>query len=983
MTPERGTVAEYLAALLSSDRYGPQVVAHRSFAPTDSNLAPAYPPLPEALEQALRSIGIDQLYSHQAHAVESILKKQNVLVSTPTASGKSLIYNLPVFASLMTNPNARALYLFPLKALAQDQVRNIEKLASRLPEYFEQRGRTAAAIYDGDTTSYWRKKIRENLPGIIVTNPDMLHFALLPYHDIWGNLFSNLTHVVIDEVHTYRGVFGSHMAWVVRRLKRICSLYGSNPVFILSSATVGNPEKLGTQLINAPVQVITKSGTPKPPRNIVLLNPLDSAPYAATMLLESALRRELRTIVYTQSRKMTELITMWTGKRIGDLQNKLASYRSGFLPEDRRHIEEGLATGKLLGVISTSALELGIDIGNLDICILVGYPGSMMATWQRAGRVGRKQQESLVVLIGHEDALDQYFMRHPDDFFDREVEGVVFNPDNKSIAQKHLNCAAAESPILIDEPLCSSESERDLLDELTRQGALLCSADGRTWFSARKYPQRAVDLRGSGTRYQIRIKSDRTIIGEIDGIRALKECHQGAIYLHMARSWLVERLDLKGHEVLVTELSPHYFTRPVSNKTTEIIQTYETKTVGSTRVYFGSLRVTETITGYRRYLLGSQKVIGFQPLDLPPQVFETEGLWFEIPPSLHNAIEKNRLHFMGGIHAVEHAMIALIPLLVLCDRNDIGGISHPWHEQLEKPGIFIFDGYSGGVGLTRTGFSRIDQLMKKTLTAVRDCSCDIGCPSCVHSPKCGSGNRPIDKTACIALLEGLLREDMKHPSLKSTPRQFKHVYNISGHVSEKQAPVRLPEKYGVFDVETRRSANEVGGWHRAERMGISIAVLYDNSSGTFLRFEEKDIQRLIEHLYDLDLVIGFNNKRFDNRVLSAYTSQPLSDLPSLDILEEISNQLGYRLSLDRLAEQTLGIKKSGNGLLALKWFSQGRMDLLEKYCRKDVEITRDLFLYGIQHKHLLFQNKAGMTVRLPVIFHKTIEKISTRRKQRR
>lgn len=338
---------------------------------------------------------------------------------------------------------------------------------------------------------------------------------------------------------------------------------------------------------------------------------------------------------------------------------------------------------------------------------------------------------------------------------------------------------------------------------------------------------------------------------------------------------------------------------------------------------------------------------------------------------------------MGGIHAVEHAMIALIPLLVLCDRNDIGGISHPWHEQLEKPGIFIFDGYSGGVGLTRTGFSRIDQLMKKTLTAVRDCSCDIGCPSCVHSPKCGSGNRPIDKTACIALLEGLLREDMKHPSLKSTPRQFKHVYNISGHVSEKQAPVRLPEKYGVFDVETRRSANEVGGWHRAERMGISIAVLYDNSSGTFLRFEEKDIQRLIEHLYDLDLVIGFNNKRFDNRVLSAYTSQPLSDLPSLDILEEISNQLGYRLSLDRLAEQTLGIKKSGNGLLALKWFSQGRMDLLEKYCRKDVEITRDLFLYGIQHKHLLFQNKAGMTVRLPVIFHKTIEKISTRRKQRR
>jgi len=976
MRHESGTVAEYLAALTNSDRYGPQIVAQRTFASTEADLAVTNPHLPEALEKVLPTIGIEQLYSHQAHAVDCILNNKNVLVATPTASGKSLIYNLPVFNSLMTSPNARALYLFPLKALAQDQVRNIDTLAARLPEYFEQHGRTAAAIYDGDTTAYRRKKIRENLPGILVTNPDMLHLALLPYHDIWGNLFSNLTHIVIDEVHTYRGVFGSHMAWVVRRLKRICSLYGSKPVFILSSATVGNPEELGARLIDAPIEVITRSGTPKPPRNIVLLNPLDSAPYAATMLLESAVRRGLRTIVYTQSRKMTELITMWTGKRIGELQAKIASYRAGFLPEDRRQIENGLATGKLLGVISTSALELGIDIGNLDICILVGYPGSMMATWQRAGRVGRNQQESLVVLIGHEDALDQYFMRHPDDFFGRDVEAIVFNPDNRSIAKQHLNCAAAESPLNMDDPLCSFESSRDFLDELTQQGLLLCSADGMTWFSARKYPQRDVNLRGGGTRYQIRQWDNRKIIGEIDGLRAFKECHQGAIYLHMARSWLVNNLDLEGHEVLVTELKPHYFTRPVSNKTTEIIQTFETKTVGSTRVHFGSLRVTETITGYRRYLLGSQKNIGFFPLDLPPQVFETEGLWVEIPPLLQDKIEKKLDHFMGGIHAVEHAMIALIPLLVLCDRNDIGGISHPWHEQLGKPGIFIFDGYSGGVGLTRKGFSLIRQLMEKTLDAVRDCSCELGCPSCVHSPKCGSGNRPIDKKACISILEGLLQKDMENSSRSLLSPPFKSISRIIGEASQKRKlSVKLPEKYGVFDVETRRSAHQVGGWHRAERMGISVAVLYDNRTDRFIQFQEKEIEGLIDHLYDLDLVVGFNNKRFDNRVLSAYTSLRLSDLPSLDILEEITNQLGYRLSLDKLAEHTLGVKKSGNGLIALKWFKQGRMDLLEKYCRKDVEITRDLFLYGMRRQHLLFQNKAGMTVRLPVNFHKAIEKV--------
>ena len=976
MISGRGTVPEYLLSLLDSDRYGPQVVAQRTFPSSEPVFGTTESGLPHALKEVLEKNGIHKLYSHQAQAIDLVLRKKNVLVATPTASGKSLIYNLPVFNSLLTNPHARALYLFPLKALAQDQVRNIENLAVHLPEYFDMRGRAAAAIYDGDTSSYRRKKIRDNLPGILVTNPDMLHMALLPYHDLWGNLIGNLTHIVIDEVHTYRGVFGSHMAWVVRRLKRICKLYGSAPVFILSSATVGNPEELGTNIISEPVEIITSSGTPRPPRNVALLNPLDSAPYAATMLLEAAVRRGLRTIVYTQSRKMTELITMWTGKRITGLKDKIASYRAGFLPEDRRKIEQQLADSTLLGVISTSALELGIDIGNLDICILVGYPGSMMATWQRAGRVGRSQQESLVVLVGHEDALDQYFMRHPEDFFLRDVEAVVLNPDNKTIMRQHLTCAAAEAPLSADDPFCSSGTHRQLLDKLALEGKLLCSADGNTWFSARKYPQRDINLRAGGIRYQIRRKDNREIIGEIDGHRALKECHSGAIYLHMARSWLVEKLDLEGHEILVTPLNPHYFTRPVSHKTTEIIKTYATKTVGSAQVNFGYLRVTETITGYRKYLLGSQKVIGYSPLDLPPQEFETEGLWLIIPEALQKEVEKKRMHFMGGIHAMEHAMIALMPLLVLCDRNDIGGISHPFHEQLGKPAVFIFDGYSGGIGLTRKGFSLISQLMQKTLEAVRDCPCDLGCPSCVHSPKCGSGNRPIDKHACESLLAGLLMPTSPGDKTPYTFISWKSDSSLQETRPEiNEEDFTLPEKYGVFDVETRRSAHEVGGWHRAERMGVSVAVLYDSESDTFFSFQEHEIDRLIDHLFSLELVIGFNNKRFDNRVLSAYTSRRLGSLPTLDILEEISNQLGYRLSLERLGEHTLGVTKSGNGLLALQWFKEGRLDLIDTYCRQDVAITRDLFLFGIHKHYLLFQNKAGMVVRLPVSFQKRVRSI--------
>jgi DEAD/DEAH box helicase domain-containing protein len=963
------SVREYYASLCSSERFGPQVAARRTLGATEADVVNPDFLLPE-LQNLLQQLGISTLYRHQAEAIQLVLAGHNVLAATPTASGKSLIYNLPVLTESLLNKKSRALYLFPLKALARDQLAGIEKMAALLPDHFSDIGHTAAAVYDGDTSPYMRRKIRDNLPAILISNPDMLHLSMLPYHENWGHLFGNLTHIIIDEVHTYRGVFGSHVSWLLRRLQRICRLYGSNPCFILSSATIGNPHELGEMLIDAPLHLITKSGAPSPPRNELLLNPLDSAPVTASMLLQAAVHRNLRTIVYTQSRRMTELISIWTARRLGEQKECVASYRAGFLPEDRRMIETRLADGSLLGVISTSALELGIDIGNLDICILVGYPGSIMAARQRAGRVGRSMQESLVVFVAGEDALDQHFMRNPEDYFDRAVEPVVINPDNPVIKGDHLVCMAAEAPLAVDDPSFDVTNCRRELEQLCHQGRLLQSASGNSWFATRKYPQRLVNLRGGGKRFVILTGSEGEIIGEVDGFRALRECHPGAIYLHRSQTYHVDSLDLDAGEVVVSEASPAWYTRVSAEKETEILETLETVNYGSTHVHLGRLRVTETITGYWRILSGSGRVIGRTPLDLPPHIFETEGFWIEIPDWIRESSEEAQLHFMGGIHALEHAMIGVLPLQVLCDRNDIGGISHPWHDQLQSAAVFVYDGHAGGVGLTRKAFAEIEKLMNRTIQVVEECPCDLGCPSCVHSPKCGSGNRPIDKQTCLRIAEQLLAQ--KTEGRKSSPACV-----VRKRVSPVSAQQELPENYGVFDVETQLSAQEVGGWHRADKMRVSVAVLYLAREDRCLSFTEDEMGQLIEQLYSLDLVVGFNNLRFDNKVLSAYTSRRLERLPSLDILTEITTTLGYRLSLDRLAEHTLGEKKSGDGLQALRWFKQGKMEKLAEYCTRDVLITRDLFVHGYNEEYLLFQNKAGKVVRLPVNFAAAVAGVLT------
>lgn len=965
-------VFEYINALSQSRKFGPQVVCHRTVPARTQITATSAPQVADVLRNHLQDQGITRLYSHQQHALECIAAGQDIIAATPTASGKSMIYNLPVLNMLLSAQPGNALYLFPLKALAQDQLRVFNSYSNLLP----QTKKKYAAIFDGDTTSYQRRRIREEDVPVVMTNPEMVHLSLLPYHGNWVHFLKNLRYVVVDEVHTYRGILGGHMAWVIRRLQRIAGYYGSTPQFILLSATIGNPAELGEQLIGRPVTVISENGAPSATKHMVLLNPWDSAAYTASQLLEASVKRGLRTIVYTQSRKMTELINLWTSPRLGAEQDKLSSYRAGFLPEERREIEHKLASGELLGVISTSALELGIDIGDLDICILVGYPGSIMATWQRGGRVGRSMRDSAIILIAQEDALDQYFMRQPEDFFSRGVESAVLNPYNHSIMEQHLHCCCAELPLRVGEMLLDRPEIQETLGGLTRQAIVLQAADGNTWFASRKYPQRHVSLRGGGTQLSIINSDSGEIIGEVDSSRAMKECHHGAVYLHRAKTWLVSRLDFEAREVVVaSQQTSSYFTRPMSNKNTEILGTEKTAMSFRARVSLGSLKVTEQVTGYQKRNNSSQKLIASYALDLPKQTMETEGLWLEIPSAIKNSLEQDKYHFMGAIHALEHAMIAIFPLLVLCDRNDIGGISCPVHEQTEEATIFIYDGHAGGVGLAAEAFARIDELLDETRKMIASCSCENGCPSCVHSPKCGSGNRPIDKVACLRLVELLLQarsrnqdEFIHNSDQKKTMGQAVEPARDLAAIPQKE-PVGLkilPKRYGVFDLETIRSAEEVGGWNHAEKMGISVAVVYDSQLDGCITYLEHEVDSLIRHLQELDLVIGFNNKRFDNLVLAGYTNVDLHALPALDLLEQVSDHLGYRLSLDRLAEHTLGVKKSADGLQALAWYKEGRIDLIQKYCRKDVEITRDLLHFGLEHGFLLFQNKAGKIVRLPL-----------------
>ena len=1012
-------VAEYISALLAAPKFARQVTCHRILESSGAVYAPVVRPWPKAITRTLEEAGIKDLYCHQARATDFIRAGRDVVVTTPTASGKSLVYNLPVLERFLQDTETRALYLFPLKALAQDQKNALERLTAGWP----QDARPNIALYDGDTTDYFRRKVRQHPPAVLITNPEMLHLGILPHHERWTTFLASLGFIVIDEAHTYRGVLGAHMAQLLWRLERILLRYNSRPVRILCTATVGNPAELGQNLLGGsrPPEVVAENGAPRGRRHMLFMDPEESPSTLAIRLLQAALARELRTIVYCRSRRMAELISLWATDRAGPYRNRISAYRAGFLPEERRDIEARMASGQLLAVVSTSALELGIDIGSLDLCILVGYPGSVISTLQRGGRVGRKGQESAVILVGGEDALDQFFIHNPEEFFRRPPERAVLNPENPVILERHLECAAAELPLRADEPGLARPAVLQALCTLEQGGKLLRTANGDTWLAARKRPQRDVDLRGSGTSFNIE-DSSGNVIGVVDAHQAFRETHPGAVYLHRGRTYLIRELDLGAHIARAELENVNWHTRVRTTKSTEIIEELCTGYAGRAPVSFGRLRVTERITGYERRLNGSLRLLDIQPLELPPQIFTTEGLWFHIPEACRLAVEEGLFHFMGSIHALEHVGIGLMPLLVMADRNDLGGISIPMHAQTGGPAVFIYDGLPGGAGLTRSAFPLLGELLQNIRRTLQSCPCETGCPSCIQSPKCGSGNRPLDKAGALFLVDRLLDKagevaavhdislGMKRDAsleemttraeamrsgasvgsvsiMDNIAESLTHVVENSRANSGNSSQFDFLEKNStriiaglretgleldprcdgpvmVFDVETRRSASEVGGWNRADRMGVSVAVVWTGQE--YRCFEQSELGAMFTLLKTAGLVVGFNSFHFDYAVLQPFANFDLHALPGIDLLDVIRRRLGYRVSLDNLAQATLGASKSADGLQALQWWKEGNVEAIRSYCQKDVEVTKALFEHGRKHGFVLFSNKAGVRVRVPV-----------------
>ena len=702
---------------------------------------------------ALRNLGITELYAHQAEAFEHAFAHPTI-VTTGTASGKSLCFQLPTLEVLSTDRTARALYLYPTKALAQDQARALHTFG------LHQAIRTA--IYDGDTPRNERAGIRKR-SNLILTNPDMLHVGILPHHESWDDLLANLAFVVVDEAHVYRGVFGSHVANVLRRLRRAAAVHGTEPRFLLASATIANPVELAVHLTGlTDFHLIDDDAAPRPERHTVMWNPplLDeelgvraSALYEAAEVFSELIRAGARTICFMKSRKGIELILRHARDRLDpELAERVAPYRAGYTPAQRHEIQRQLTSGELLGVVATDALELGIDIGQLDAAICVTFPGtvaSLRQMWGRAGRRGR----GLAVYIAGEDALDQFFCRHPDEFLARPVEAAILDPDSPQIYAEHLVCAAHEAPLSdADAPFFGSEW-RTYAEELAEQGFLRERATGFVPRRADDYPAARVALRSaSADSFVLLDASSGEVLGTIEAGRAYSTVHPGAIYLHMGRAYLVGDLDLAARRALLEPFSGDYFTQTKSESMTYIERLHDQRTAHGVTLSYGSVVYSETVLGFQRKHLQDHRVIDFNGLELPTVEFETRALWYELDELIASEPFPPE-HLLGALHALEHGQIAVLPLIAMCDRWDIGGLSTNAHPQTGGPTIFIYDGHPGGVGITRRGFEAFARLVDDAKRLIGECPCKAGCPSCVQSPKCGNLNEPLSKRGALELLE--------------------------------------------------------------------------------------------------------------------------------------------------------------------------------------------------------------------------------------
>jgi len=721
--------------------------------------------LPEQLDpgfaEALRRAGIESLYTHQLEAWEAAARS-NLVITSGTASGKSLAFNLPVLDGIAREPKRRALYLYPTKALAQDQAR---KLALLRPPGLRE------AIYDGDTPKEERPAIRRR-NNLVLTNPDMLHVALLPHHKRWGDFLANLEWVVVDEAHTYRGVFGSHVANVLRRLRRVARAYGSEPRFLLASATIANPVELAERLVGTPFELIDDDGAPRAGRDIAMWNPplLDkatgvrrSALSEAADLLAELVSQGVRTICFLKSRRGIELIQRFARENLErrgkpELAARIAPYRGGYTPQQRREIEARLSAGELLAVVATDALELGIDVGELDAAICVTFPGTVASLRQMWGRAGRRRR-GLAVYVAGQDALDQFFCRHPDEFIERPVEAAILDHANDQIASRHLIAAAYELPLTDADEDVFGPGWRERAERLLAAGELR-GVGGRLLPRRSEFVASKIALRSaSADSVAVIERESGEMLGLVEAERAFTTVHPGAIYLHLGRSYEVERLDVEERRAIVSSFDGDWYTRPKKETEIYIERTREQREVAGVQLNFGDVSVTEQVIAFQRVSISEQEPIDIVALELPEQSFVTQALWYVLPEKLSAALPSDVL--LGSLHATEHGQIAVLPLIAMCDRWDIGGLSTNVHFQTGRSTIFIYDGHPGGVGIAQRGFEQFERLLGDAERLIAECPCESGCPSCVQSPKCGNLNEPLHKAGALELM-GLMQGTGRH-----------------------------------------------------------------------------------------------------------------------------------------------------------------------------------------------------------------------------
>ena len=896
-----------------------------------------------------------KLYEHQSETYEAIKNGENVIITTPTASGKTLAFNLPIMETMVEDKDATALYIYPAKALSNDQLHVLENLEIELDIDIDPK------TYDGDTPRTQKRGIREN-SRIVLTNPYQLHL-ILSWHHQWSRFYKNLRYIVIDESHYYKGVFGSNVAFLIKRLKRIANFYGSYPQFILSSATLANPLELANRLTGEEFVLVDNDTSPSGEKDFILYNPFQNyvrnkayTQNAPSIHMETEnifmymMLKNIQTLCFTVSRKTTELIAMWAKKDMtqvkGKLAHRIAAYRAGYHPEERREIEEGLKSGKYLGVTCTNALELGIDIGSLDAVIISGYPGTMISTWQQSGRAGRSSQKSIAVLIAFENQLDQYFMNNPKFFFDKPHENAIIDLSNPILQEAHLLCAAKELPLKRGESEKYFGVSQDVIDELVSKKDLYENHRGDFMYPYDDNPAMDHSLDQVSSE-EFKVMVNGRLLETMERSQVYREAHEGAILINKGDTYVVDSVNLKKGYVNVSKETIDYHTMVLNKTETNIKKKLSKTKYGDLLIHFGELTVSEDYYKYKK--MHFSKPMGTFPLDLPPLTFNTKGLWFTIPKEVKDTLKdmfpNDEEVFEGGLHGVEHALIGLFPLHTMCDRFDIGGLSTNYHEDTQEATIFIYDGYEGGIGITEKAVDVFVDLLNSTIDLLNNCKCKKGCPSCIYSPKCGNDNKPLHKGATKYILEY-----MKKLISNDFAGKKEEIIEVEAEIVETG---EFGEAYNLYKSGDYSSSKDIlnnilsNDKKHVKALALMAQILYNQ--------DQKDIALL-----------------FTKKALAIDKSNEMAN--ELEVLLTKKSEVESETQLSSLDDVEVLFEE------AYDLFNQGDLDsalpILEKLLDFDSRHSEALALMGLIHYHSGFFPKAVEYYRMAIKINKHGEMVN-------